>query len=495
MDEMRVYGSGNRGYHDGMRFVLCLVLAGGLAAQPVTLTGVNVVDVVEGKIRAGQTVVLNGERIAEIGPGVKPVGAVVEAAGYYLMPGLWDMHVHFRNNPVDRERVLEEENAALLELFLVNGVVGVREMGGDLSDQVLRWREEIRSGKRVGPRILTPGRKLDQQRAAWPGSITTVTPEEGREAVRQMKRAGADFIKVYYNEAEAEVLKAVIEEAHAAGLKVTGHLPANLTLAAVHEMGLDGIEHGMYLRAVKQADHERMEAERKGRVKAELAMDVAESTRRSLWTHDAEEAKRLYALLARSGFWVTPTLVVEARVRYEIAERDFTGDPRKRYFFPAIWESWDVKGGTRRAPAQGVLELMKRAARQRREWVLEAHKAGVPLLAGTDCGVSNNYVLPGWSMHEELAAMVEMGLTPAEALRTATVNAAKWRGEEASEGTVEKGKRADLVLLRANPLTAIGAAREVEAVFLGGRHYPRRQLDAMLRAVERRAAAGKREGN
>jgi len=476
----------------GMLLPLLLLLALGAQGQPTSITGVSVVDVVAGKVLAPQTVVISEGRIADIGAAVKPVGTVVDGTGFYLIPGLWDMHVHFRNNPVDRERSLADENAATLELFLVNGVVGVREMGGDLSDHVLRWREEINAGKRAGPRILTAGRKLDQIKTAWPGSISTVTPEEAREAVRQMKRAGADFIKVYYNEVEAPVLKAVIDEAHAAGLKVTGHLPANLSLARVHEMGLDGLEHGMYLRTPLEAEHERLSAERKARIKAELAMDVAESMRRSLWTHNEDEAKRLYPLLAAKPMWITPTLAVEARVAYEIAERDFSKDPRQRYFFPEIWRSWDISAGRRKPPAGDVLALMKRASKQRRGWMLQAHKAGVTLLAGTDCGVSNNYVMPGWSMHEELAAMVDVGLKPAEALRTATVNPARWRGELTNEGTVEKGKKADLVLLRSNPLSNIGALVEIEAVFRGGRYFSRKQLDTALRGVEERAAVARK---
>jgi len=448
------------------------------------------VDVAAGRVIPGQTVTIEGDRIMEVASEAAarvPAGAqVLDGRGRYLMPGLWDMHVHFRSNPVDRERVLADENEATLELFVANGVVGVREMGGDLSDHVLRWREEIKSGKRVGPRILTAGRKLDVEKPAWPGSISTVTAEEAREAVRQMKRAGADFIKVYYNEVEAGVFRAVLDEARTQGLKVTGHLPRNLTLATAFEMGLGGMEHGMYLRTPKGAAWESYLAEAKQRKKDGIAIDGVEAPRRLMWMHDAAEAKRLYPQLAERGFWVTPTFMVEARVRYEIAERKFDGDPRKRYFDPAIWASWDTVSGQRRPPAGATLEALKKASKQMRELTLEAHKAGVQLLAGTDCGVSNNYVMPGFSIHEELAAMVEAGLTPAEALRTATVNAAKWRGEWASDGSVEKGKRADLLLVRANPLTAIGAAREIDAVVQGGRVYSRGRLDAILRVVEQR---------
>lgn len=478
--------------------LLCAVSAGIALVQAQNpeavsaITDVNVIDVVAGKSIAGQTVIVRGARIAVIGPAastVVPAGArVVNGQGHYLIPGLWDMHVHLRSNPVDRDKVLAEENAAMLDLFVVHGVTGVREMGGDLSEQVFAWREAIRNGKRSGPRIVTPGRKLDVAEPAWPGSIAVTTTEEARNAVVQMKQAGADFIKVYFNQVEPPVFKAVMEEAHGSGLQVVGHLPPNLSLQTAFELGLDGIEHST-LEAFPQAEHDRFAAEAAARRKRNLAMDTAESARRRMFLHDPKEAKRLYAMLAKRPFWVTPTMVVQARVRYEIAERtDFDADPRRRYFFPAIWQSWDTKGGRRRPPPPAVLEVLKRSVKESGEQVLAAHEAGVPILAGTDCGVSNNYVLPGWSLHEELEALVKLGLKPADALRSATLLPAKWRKEAASEGTVEAGKRADLVLLRSNPLNHISSTREIESVWLGGEYYPRTKLDAMLRIAAERAA-------
>lgn len=471
------------------------LVASSLGAQNIAITGVNVVDLTAGAIVQGQTVVITGDRITALGPAAStrpPVQAhVIDGTGHYLMPGLWDMHVHLRSNPVDRDRPLVDENAATLELFLAHGVVGVREMGGDLHEHVLRWRGEIAAGKRLGPRILTAGRKLDGAVPSWPGSISTMSAAEAREAVKQMKKGGADFIKVYYNEVQPPVFRAVLDEAHAQGLKVTGHLPRNLTLAAAVAAGLDGIEHGMYLRTPKDEVWEGYLAESRQRTKDGIAADGPESTRRQMYLHDAAEAARLYPRLAARPFWVTPTLMVEARVRYEISERKFGADPRRLFFDPAIWASWDPETGRRRPPTGAALDALKKSARQVRELTVQAHKAGVPLLAGTDCGVSNNYVMPGWSMHEELAVMVEAGLTPAEVLRTATSNAARWRGAEATEGAVAQGMKADLLLLRANPLTAIGATRELETLILGGRLFSRSQLDAMLDAAARRVEQSK----
>jgi hypothetical protein len=451
---------------------------------------VNVVDVISGTLLPHRDVTITAGKITDIQPSTdsnQKTTSTIEGAGLYLIPGLWDMHVHLRSNPTDPENRLIIENAAVLELFLANGIIGIREMGGDLADHVITWRDEIRDGKRLGPRILTAGRKLDGAKPAWPGSIAITTPDEAREAVRQIKQSGADFIKIYFAEVSPEILQAISDEAHGFGLKVTGHLPRNLTPFQAMATGIDGLEHQRAAILTEQNHHTLWE-ERAGRIKAALPMTAVEGTSREIWLHDPGEAKRLNEALAAKQFWITPTLLVENRVRVEIAEREFDNDPRKRYFFPAIWSSWDTKTGLRKPPSAESVAVFKRAVKLVSDRTLEMQKAGVPLLAGSDCGVANNYVLPGWSLHEELQALVVAGLTPVEALRTATINPARWRGEAETEGSIEKGKRADLLLLRSNPLATIPATHEIEGVFLGGDFYPRNALEAMLHRAEDRAA-------
>jgi imidazolonepropionase-like amidohydrolase len=138
-------------------------------------------------------------------------------------------------------------------------------------------------------------------------------------------------------------------------------------------------------------------------------------------------------------------------------------------------------------------ESLVESAKRMDKAMVAARKAGVPMLAGTDCGVNNNYVIPGWSLHEELENLVKAGLTPVDALRMATINAARWRGADAAEGTVETGKVADLVMLRSNPLEAIRHTREIEAVFAGGTYYSRSDLDGMLSQAAFRASGARGE--
>jgi imidazolonepropionase-like amidohydrolase len=481
-----------------LALALCLaLLAPAQTPAPVAILDVNIVDVVKGETRRHQTVLIANGRIAAINAADEvaiPGQAIrIPGEGRYLIPGLWDMHIHLRSDERKPDVPLVEENAALLELFLPNGVVGVREMGGDLADHVLRWRDEIRSGKRVGPRILTAGRKIDREPPAWDGSLGVTTPEAAREAVRQVKQSGADFVKVYFSIVSPEVLSAVVDEAHKNNLKVIGHKASNLSIQALLDIGQDGIEHAHYLIAAKRDDYERYGAEMAARRGTPLAMDSLEVNARLLHMEDAQEEEQVYRAMAAKQVWVTPTLAVMNRIYQELGVRDFEPDGRKRFVFPAVWESWDPKLG-RRAPVQGRgRELWTEMIKRSQLAVVAAHKAGVPMLAGTDCGVDNNYMFPGWSIHEELESLVKAGLTPAEALRMATIDAARWRGEADTEGSVEKGKTADLVLLRSNPLEAIRHTREIESVFAGGKYYSRPDLDAMLHRAEDLASAARRQ--
>jgi imidazolonepropionase-like amidohydrolase len=461
------------------------------------LVDVNVVDVVKGEVHGHQTVLIAKGRIAAVGSldtvSIPAQATRIAGDGRYLIPGLWDMHIHLRSNQVKPDVALVEENAALLDLFLPNGVVGVREMGGDLADFVMRWRDEIRSGKRVGPRILTAGRKIDEEPPAWSGSLGVKTPEAAREAVRQLKQSGADFVKVYFSDIPPEVLRAVVEEAHKNGLKVAGHLAGNIPLQTAIEVGQDGIEHAQYLIAAKREDSEQLSREIAARKGTPLAMGSAESMGRRFYLEDAQEEERVYESMAQKQVWVTPTRTVMIRVRQELGVRDFESDDRKRFLFPAIWDSWDAKLGRRKAPDGSLRESLVESAKRMDKAMVAAHKAGVPMLAGTDCGVNNNYVIPGWSLHEELENLVKAGLTPVDALRMATINAARWRGADAAEGTVETGKVADLVMLRSNPLEAIRHTREIEAVFAGGTYYSRSDLDGMLSQAAFRASGARGE--
>ena len=207
---------------------------------------------------------------------------------------------------------------------------------------------------------------------------------------------------------------------------------------------------------------------------------------------NSKQNEAVYRRMAEKQLWVTPTLTVYEH-GIEQGLRDYEQDARKRYIFPSIWASWDAKSGARTTFQGRALEIRKISFKRWQDDTVAAHKAGVPMLLGTDSGTDNNHTIPGWSIHEELEALVKAGLSPVEALRMGTINAARWRGEDATEGSVEPGKVADLVILRTNPLEAIRHTQEIDAVFKNGKQYSRADLDGMLRGVEDQIQSAQRK--
>jgi imidazolonepropionase-like amidohydrolase len=465
-------------------------------AQPgtphtIAIAHVNIVDVVAGNIRADQTVIVTDNRIAAAGAATAtkiPAGVTsIPGQGKYLLPGLWDMHVHLRSDREKPDLPLSRENESILDLFLPNGVVGIRDMGGDLSDQVIQWRNEIRAGKREGPYILTAGRKLDNDPPIWPGSIGVASPDEARQAVRQVSDTGADFVKVYFRDVAPAIFKAVIEEAHSRRLKVTGHKPDSMSIQEFVETGVDGMEHALTLPVTLREQYDELQHERSRRSGKPWAMNGRERLARLTAMDDDKEGDRVYRRMAEKQLWVTPTIAVETHTGFlEDGGRDHDSDDRKLFIFPAIWATWDPTTSVRKPPSSELRPLLEAVSKHNQRATVTAFKAGVPMILGTDCGANNTYMIPGWSTHEELQALVRIGLTPADALRLATLNAAKWRGAS-DEGSVEQGKVADLVLLRSNPLSDIRHTQEVDSVFQGGHYYSRSDLDSMLKRAHEHA--------
>jgi hypothetical protein len=273
----------------------------------LAIRNTSVIDVKAGVLRNNATVLIQGTRIAAVGRSNRlriPKGAtVVDGRGKFLIPGLWDMHVHFRG-AMNGTPALVEENEALLPIYLANGVTGVREMGGDMVDLVLRWRAETERGDRLSPRIATCGPKLNGPSPLWPGSITISTPEEGRAAVRTVKALGADFVKVY-DGLSAEALVAIVDEAKRQRLRVTGHPTGGRTMVEISTLGMD-IEHVSPTLAIAAArDELSLRRPANGRALPMFSLDLA---RLVVEQFDHDAVKALAARFVENGTCLTPTL-------------------------------------------------------------------------------------------------------------------------------------------------------------------------------------------
>lgn len=470
------------------------------AAESVVFTNVTVIDVRDGVARPDMTVAVTGDRITSIGPAGEtetPTGTrVIDATGKYLIPGLWDMHAHTMSIPIARD--------IYFPLFIANGVTGIRTMKTDCfeSEQpdcfeegfadpipsiydVKTWREEIRAGTLIGPRIVAgssntalDGPGPDEQSTPFkPG-----TAEHARQHARILKERGVDFAKIY-NFIPREAYFAFADEANRLGLPFAGHVPEGVRATEASEAGQRSIEHAGFPGVGEECSAREDEIRRRLRAEFEseepqiipIWLDVVES-------YDAAKCAEVFETLVRNGTWVTPTLVSGGRADREI--EFWRDDPRQRYLPREEREWWSNRAEDFDVKMENP-EHAQTLAQYERDVTLAQHRAGVPLLAGSD--PPGFGVFAGFGLHDELEVLVAIGLTEAEALRTATLEPARYLDAVDTQGTVEVGKVADLVLLDANPLEDIRNTQKIQAVVANGRFFDRQALDELLADVEKAA--------
>jgi len=455
-------------------FTWLLFFAAAVAGQKpspndlVVINNVNVVDVRSGAVLADQTVILERNRIASVGPSKSakyPRNAPsMNGHGYFLIPGLWDMHVHLVFGDW-----FPGAQGITLPLLIANGVTGVRDMGSEL-ETVQDWRNEIEAGRLQGPRIYTSGPMLDGPKPRFPSSIAITTPEDGRRAVGTLKQGGADFIKLQ-SLIPREAVFAIADEAKKQEIAFAGHVPDSVRASEMSEAGMKSFEHLIGIFEGSSPDEDDF-------------LKGGKTEGRFLVSYDSGRAVALASALAKNQTWQCPTLVWE-RGGNLIDVTDFAKDGRAKYV-PASWKNKTWKrftGEILQGYGADDITVRKKFIEKELEVVQLLHKAGVPFLAGTDTppGV---YVFPGFSLHEELQRFVAAGFTPLEALQTATLNPARFLGIEEQLGTIEKGKLADLVLLNANPLEDISNTQKIAAVIVNGHYYSGKDLEKILAGVE-----------
>jgi imidazolonepropionase-like amidohydrolase len=421
--------------------VSAAILIGNVAVttQPRTLaiTGVNVVDVVNGRIAPNSTVTIRDQMISSVTQdGAPPEGAqVVNGQGKFLIPGLWDMHAHVQGN-----------EKAWLPLYIANGVTGIRDMGADL-DFILDIREATSSGRTLGPRIVASGPILDDAPGDWPLRIRVKNADEGRAAVQLLKRRGVDLIKVH-NFTPRDVFFAIVEEAQRQQLPVAGHVPLTVTIQEGIDAGMVTIEH----------------MSEDGRVWKACSGGAP---------YRPDACRPFFEMLARRRVWQTPTLVALSELAVigtpaSAISRDQLAYANKGFLeFHAANQSFFLK-------RPEVVGILKNLAEVAKVVTRDMAAVGVGILAGCDA------MIAGFCVHDELATMVRAGMTPLAALQASTVNPARYLGREMMLGTIAPGRSADLVLLDANPLEDIANLRRISAVVTAGRFLDRNALDQLL---------------
>ena len=416
----------------------------------------------------GATVLIRGDRITAVGAAATldiPAGArVIDGSGKFLIPGLIEMHGH-----------VSKTRASALGLFIANGVTTVRDMGGD-HQELLRWRREVRSGERVGPRLLLAGPYLESasnvermrrdppEARVEPFERTRIpvgSPADARRVVDSLATLELDYLKIRTVQ-DRDTYLAINRAADAHGLRLVGHV-SGLSPELVLEAGQDGIEHFFY----------------------PLLDSLTEAERAGFWRQFAER-----------GVAIVPTLVTLDRTanvpvaRLQEIVDDSLGaiEPRRRYLSRFLVLDWREQvleqSDARNALLRRLYPSLLRNLR-------EMHASGMDVLVGSDVAVLN--VFPGSSLHEEMALFAkDLGLSPADVLERTTRLSARFLGIADSVGTIEPGRIADLVLLDADPLADIRNVARISAVVVRGEPSDRAALDALLAAVE---AAGDRRVN
>ena len=435
----------------------------------LAIAGVTVIDATGAPPRANMTVVVQDGRIRTVGPAdsvtVPTAATVVDARGKYLIPGLWDAHVH-----------LSFAGSEILPLFVAYGVTSVRDVGSQLAS-TRAMRDSVALGRLVGPRILTSGPILEG--AAWMEAAHRIAPPESpiwkvgprvvaardrvQAVVDSLVAAGVDLIKS--RNVWGEDFLALAAATERAGIPLASHNPNGVNMVDAAESGLDSFEH-------------------------------AESIQGDFDTLSVAARDRMFAQVARTKAMVVPTLmadvglVVSSDSAIEAVLADTLGvvDPRNRALPAAMRRFWRESMEQRRqygAHPAGTFEKITRDVRA-------MHRAGIPMLAGTDVGGIPR-VYPGSSLHEELELLVRHGgFSPMEALQSATRNPPRFFRADADANLLAAGMVADLVLLDADPLTEVANVRKIAAVVLKGRYLDRAALDALIAGAEQAASAPRR---
>ena len=359
-----------------------------------------------------------------------------------------------------------------LPLFVANGVTGIRTMGDELP-AILRWREAITKGTLLGPRMVSSGPMLDGPTPNFPASLQIASPADAVRAVDSLKAQGVDFIKIQ-SLIPRDAYFAAASEARKQGIVFAGHVPDAVRASEAVEAGQKSIEHYTGVFEGCSTIEDQLIAGPRG-------------PRKSVETFDPKRANKLVALFAKNQTWQVPTLVWE-RGQWLIDTTDLKHEPLEKYV-PVYWKDKTYPKFVSSILATldtDPLSYRRKYVEMEMEMTRAMHKAGVPFLAGTDTA-AGVYVVPGFSLHEELELFVEAGFTPMEALQTATSNPARYLGTEATMGSIAPGKIADLVLLNADPTLDIHNARNIESVVLAGKYFSHADLDRLL-AQEQAAA-------
>lgn len=455
----------------------------------VCIQNVTTIDAVNG-LKKDQTVIIKKDRIVKVVASedliLSPGNEIIDGTGKYLIPGLWDAHVHFAFK--------EELAPAMFDLFLAYGITSVRDTGGKI-DFVKRWKDQANANPTDAPRVMIAGPLLDGMPNVYNGSSPSwpllstglATVKDALQYVDYLDSIGVDLLKAY-EMLSPEQFVAIAQHAKAKGLKVTGHVPLSMDVISASNAGLYSMEHLRNLEmstASNAADlleqRRQLLAAGQDEIGGVLRSNIHNAQRReAIQNADELQTDSVLSVLAKNKTWQIPTLSIMTN----IVERPFASDEWQasfNYLPEELEKKWrdDVINVLAVPPTDDKILYVN--------WIFEmtkkVHEAEIGILAGTDCPIF--LLTPGLSLHGELELLVKAGLSPMDAIEAATLNPARYFEMQDSLGLIAEQMLADLVLLDANPLENISNTKKINAIVRNGKYYSRQALDEKLEKLDK----------
>lgn len=447
----------------------------------IVINDISIIDVKNNKTIPHQFIAINGESIIEISN--KPLitkyqnAKIFNGEHKFIMPSLWDMHVHFGGD------TLRAENKMLLPLYIAMGVSHVRDCAGDISLDVIDWKQKIQENKLLGPTIFTSGPKLEGINSIWPGDLEIGNEIEMEKALDSLQKLNVDFVKITDNTLSPDLFLKSIIAARKRGWKVTGHAPATITIETLSKNGLSAIEHIGYLTRLASKDEELITKQR-----AENTVTGKEANEKLLQSFDSIIAIKKFKQLATNGTAVVPTINGSYITTY-LDKTKHDNDDFLKYLGPALKRTYNWRVQRAANDNAEAIEFRHKNFEAGAKLLPLLYQAGVTILAGTDAGYLNSYNYPGLGIHEELAIMVKYGLTPSEALKCSIVNGPAFFNQSNDYGAVAKNKKAELLILNKNPLVDIHNTQSINGFIHRGAYLNRNALDQLLIETENKVKA------
>ena len=419
----------------------------------------NIIDIVTGAIEK-QTIYINDGRIVKLS---NPDDSkafkseiVLDGTGKFILPGFWDNHVHFRGGDS-----LIQANKDFLKLFIMNGVTTVRDAGGDLTSSVMKWKQQIEDRTLVGPTIFSSGPKIDGKNATWAGSLVVETEDDITVALDSLEALKVDFVKLYDSRISGDMYLKTIQEATKRGLLTSGHMPFTVELDEALDSGIGAIEHLYYILKGCSSDEKAItEAIKNGEYGFWASME------KLVATYQDSTAKKTFSSLKEHNAYVVPTLHIGNVLSY-LDEVNHEDDAYLKLMHPGLIKTYEGRISSSLNSSEEARQNRKDLNAFFQTLAKSLSDANVNLLAGSDSGAFNSYAYPGISLHGELEAMANAGISNLKALQNSAYNGAHFLKKESDYGTIEVGKISDLVMLNSNPLEDIKSTRDINFVIKG----------------------------